>query len=155
MKASISLQEILNAHSIEELKKLGSLNQVRRTVNDGFGFKVAGDGRGWKGYFSRIEKLREIAALVKTESSPTFSANGELFFKSKADKYLFALSELDGQHRMKLLGISQELYFDKNKARFWRNEIATLIHPDNNSHPQAAHAYSKLTELYHSMTEDE
>ena len=38
------------------------------------------------------------------------------YFKSKQHRYIFALVELDGTPRAKILGITKELYHDKNKA---------------------------------------
>ena len=52
------------------------------------------------------------------------------YFKSKQHRYIFALIELDGENRAKILEITRELYHDKNNAKVWRDKILNLIHPD-------------------------
>ena len=49
------------------------------------------------------------------------------YFKSKQHRYIFALVELDGTPRAKILGITKELYHDKNKAKMWRESKYILM----------------------------
>ncbi len=157
MEKAPTIQDILNVHSEEKLRSLGKLNDVRKTVNNTFGFKVPGKGRGWKGYYNRIVELQKLSQLF--HKAPIENGNGsnghsdDVYFKTKATKYIYALSELDGQQRMKELDIDEDYYYDKEKAREWRDHISKLIHPDINKHPLAETAHSKLNELYQSMTE--
>lgn len=75
------------------------------------------------------------------------------FFKTETHKYLFALLYTDKKLRMKLLGISEELYENETEAKAWRNKILKQIHPDNCAIEGAKEAIEKLNELYAGMTE--
>ena len=77
------------------------------------------------------------------------------YFKSKQHRYIFALVELDGTVRAKILGITKELYHDKNKAKIWRDTLVKQIHPDVCSVDGAEAAVAKVNELYSRMVEDE
>lgn len=77
------------------------------------------------------------------------------YFISKQHRYVFALVELDGENRAKLLEITRELYHDKNKAKAWRDRIIKLIHPDVCDIDGAEKAMTKVNELYSRMVEDE
>ena len=73
------------------------------------------------------------------------------YFISDTSKYIYALVELDGEKRIKALGIKSEFYYDKEKAKAWRNNISKIIHPDTHSHPKATEAHARLNKLYESM----
>lgn len=77
------------------------------------------------------------------------------YFISKQHRYVFALVELDGENRAKLLEITRELYYDKNKAKAWRDKIIKLIHPDVCIIDGVEKAMAKVNELYSRMVEDE
>lgn len=77
------------------------------------------------------------------------------YFKSKEHRYIFALIELDGENRAKILEITRELYDDKNSAKVWRDKILKLIHPDICTIDGSDKAVAKLNELYARMVEDE
>lgn len=77
------------------------------------------------------------------------------YFKSKQHRYIFTLTELDGENRAKILEITKELYHDKDKAKIWRDKIIKLIHPDICTIEGAEKAMAKLNELYSRMVEDE
>jgi len=154
MEQAPTFQEILNVSSEKELRSKGKLNEIRKIVNDGFGFRIPGHGRGWKGYYNRIVELQKLSTLF--HHGPIHNHHGvngeDIYFKSEASRYIYALTELDGQHRMKELEIDEEFYYDKEKAKTWRDHISKLLHPDVNPHPLAATAHAKLNDLYNSMT---
>lgn len=77
------------------------------------------------------------------------------YFRSKPHRYIFALAELDGESREKILEITKELYNDKDKAKIWRDKIIKLIHPDICNIEGSEKAMAKLNELYSRMVEDE
>lgn len=77
------------------------------------------------------------------------------YFISKQHRYIFALVELDGVIRAKMLGITKELYHDKSKAKMWRDTLVKQIHPDVCSVDGADKAVAKVNELYSRMVEDE
>jgi len=73
------------------------------------------------------------------------------YFKTKEDEYIFYLVELDGEMQQEKLKISRMHYADKEKAKKWRDEIITMIHPDINSHLNATKATEKINEIYKRM----
>lgn len=74
-----------------------------------------------------------------------------IYFSSEEHKYIFALCYLDKAIRMELLGITEELYEDKEKAKGWYHHIAKVIHPDTCKLPDCERAVAKLNELYVGM----
>lgn len=83
------------------------------------------------------------------------NSDDDQYFKSKQHRYIFALTQLDGENRAKILDITNELYNDKNAAKDWRDKIIKLIHPDICIIEGAGAAIAKLNELYSRMIEDE
>jgi hypothetical protein len=49
------------------------------------------------------------------------------YFNSKKDQYTFALLEMSGETRMKLLGITKINYYNRNIATKWYIEIHDII----------------------------
>ena len=84
-----------------------------------------------------------------------------IYFSSEEHKYIFALCYLDKAIRMELLGITDEVYVDKDmaillyedkeKAKGWYHHIAKVIHPDTCKLPDCERAVAKLNELYAGM----
>lgn len=52
------------------------------------------------------------------------------YFKSEERKIIFAILYTDTSLKEKLLGISGELYLNKDKAKEWRNYLVKKIHSD-------------------------
>ena len=75
----------------------------------------------------------------------------DLYFVSEAHKLVFALLFTDKKIRMELLGIGEELYLDKDKAKEWHYRIAKIIHPDTCKIEGCEEAIMKLNELYAGM----
>ena len=78
--------------------------------------------------------------------------NSDLYFRSDAHYYIFILNETDAHVRCKLLGITDDLYYNKRKAKKWMNKIFKMINPDVCNIEGAEEAVMKLNELYDSMT---
>lgn len=47
----------------------------------------------------------------------------EKYFNSKGHMLAFALNELDGQSRMRVLGINMSLFTSSKKAKQWHDDI--------------------------------
>jgi len=73
------------------------------------------------------------------------------YFSSETDKYIFALTELDGKNRQNILGINSLHYQDRELANRWKKNIATKIHSDICTHPKAKEAWDKMIEIYNEM----
>ena len=87
--------------------------------------------------------IKEIKNVV---SNPTDS-----YFSSETDKYIFALTELDGKNRQNILGINSLHYQDRELANRWKKNIATKIHSDRCTHPKAKEAWDRMMEIYDEM----
>lgn len=81
--------------------------------------------------------------------------NLSLYFVSEAHKLIFALIFTDKRIRMELLGITEELYLDKNKAKEWYHRITKMIHPDTCNIEGCQKATIKLNELYNGMVKED
>lgn len=80
----------------------------------------------------------------------------DVYFKTEQHKIIFALMYTDTSLRERLLGISKELYLDKERAKEWRNDILKKIHPDICKIAGADEAVKSINELYFRMiAEDE
>ena len=87
-------------------------------------------------------KLKEINKSVSPSTD---------YFSSKVDKYIFALTELDGKNRQKILGITLLHYRDKELANKWKKEVALVLHPDKCDHPKAKEAWDIMNNIYSEM----
>lgn len=76
------------------------------------------------------------------------------YFKTDADKYIFALLELDGTSRTKILGITKKMYYSKKLADEWYMQILEAIHTRTPSDGEAQKALVKLNKLYSNMIDD-
>lgn len=47
----------------------------------------------------------------------------EKYFSSKGHMLAFALNELDGQSRMRVLGINMSLFASNKKAKQWHDDV--------------------------------
>lgn len=73
------------------------------------------------------------------------------YFKTDADKYIFALLELDTENRTRLLHISKKMYASKKLADEWYMEILEAIHERTLSEGDAQKALKILNNLYDGM----
>jgi hypothetical protein len=90
-------------------------------------------------------KLRKIKDIVNPSTD---------YFNSKVDKYIFALTELDGKNRQRILGITSLHYKNKEFANKWKKEVALLLHPDKCNHPKAKEALEIMNNIYSEMVSE-
>lgn len=73
----------------------------------------------------------------------------DLYFKNEEAKLIFILMETNGATQLKLLGISQSHYCNREKAKNWyesrKKEIA------NSQYPKKDEAINQLKKLYKGM----
>lgn len=93
-----------------------------------------------------LQSMRKEVLTQEINLSDNYS-----FFTSKANEYIFYLTELDGDIRMKKLGITKIHFTSKKKSKEWRDKISKEIHPDINHHPKSQDAMAKLNFIYSSM----
>ncbi len=88
-------------------------------------------------------------SVFPTGGSPQ---TGESYFVSEPARLIFALVELDGECRQRVLGLTQAHYRDAELAKLWRNRIAMQIHPDVCRHAKAHDAANELAMMFQEMT---
>lgn len=90
-----------------------------------------------------------------SENNTTPNGSGEFsyedYFKSREAFLIFVLLYVDTEKRADFLGINQELYESKVKAREWRNGLVKLLHSDHCKHLAADEATAKLNGIYARM----
>lgn len=91
-------------------------------------------------------KMRKEKFMKREEN------NIDGFFKSEADKYVFILLHTDAANRMRLLGVTEAMYYNKASATRWYNNIKRIL--ENGDCEQSEAAMEKLNYFYKSMTED-
>lgn len=152
--------EWMSVSSVEELKKLGKFREVSNSIKNDVkdtGIKIS--GRGWNDLWKSIEQFKDSISKFCPKQQPKAKkieivkqTNEEtIYFNSQASEYIFYLIELDGEIRMKKLGITNAHFKNKRLAKKWREDISKAIHPDVCQHPYATQAMSKLNDLYSQM----
>lgn len=144
---------IFEVQSLSELRGLGKLAEVKIPLKEaaekeGIKIKV----NSWDNVWESIQHVKKLTAGTKATPGVVDEAYDDLFFKSKAAKYIFILTQTDGETRMNLLGVDMRHYTDAKVAAAWMRDIAKCIHPDNCTHPLAEKAFNKLDEIYKVMT---
>lgn len=101
-------------------------------------------------YIARIAELEAENAALKQQLATAQTTESD-YFVSPTAEIIYSIVKLDGEDRLKALGINRSHYKDPAKAKQWRNELAAKIHPDKCTHPQAAIAIDEVTALYKNM----
>jgi hypothetical protein len=100
-----------------------------------------------------LENLPKNKVKLK-ETKEVVNPSNDEYFSSKIDRYIFALTELDGTNRQKILGITPLHYRNNELANKWKKEIAFLLHPDKCSHPKAKEAWAIMNDIYSEMVSE-
>ncbi len=137
------------AKTVKELKTFGSFKEVRQKIDNQLGGKLVLKVRGWEDLLKAAKILQSLLPAEEQDTSKTSS----LYFKSESARIIYALVQLDGEQRLKELGVDKSFVREPEKAKKWRNNFAKLIHPDVCKHPEAADASTQLTKLYEKMTD--
>ena len=147
----------INVKDVNELKSLGKFTEVKHEIKQDVGDNIKITGRSWNDLYANIIKFSNLVKHIyyydmKTSSDQIKSSNvTDEYFTSKSNEYIFYLTELDGEIRMKKLGITKSLFTNKNEAKAWRDKISKEIHSDINNHPKSTLAMAKLNDMYNSM----
>ena len=148
--------EWLEVETFEEFKQLESYDNLRRKIKDSLGEKISFKARGWSDLWEVVQSLRKFSEGLPKKVNESNIGNildeSSRYFKSEADRIIYALVRLDGEERLRELGVDKSYTRDLEKAKRWRNSLAKIIHPDVCKHPEAAEASTKLTKLYEQMT---
>jgi hypothetical protein len=99
---------------------------------------------------SEIERLKAENAELKQQLAAAQSSESDYFVSPTAET-IYQVIKLDGEQRLKALGINKSHYKDADKAKKWRNDIAMKVHPDKCAHPHAAEAMDEITAIFENM----
>ena len=99
---------------------------------------------------ARVTEL-EIENAALTQQLATAQSSDSDYFVSPTAEIVYSIVKLDGEQRLKALGVNGSHFRDTDKAKKWRNDIAAKVHPDKCAHPQAATAMDEITALYKNM----
>lgn len=163
----------LNVSSIDELKLLGNMKEVRKIIKYDLVEFFSGQkskeknivemikitSNSWVGLYDKICALKNFMSILDDKyqldnnTSKHYENNIE-YFKTEEDQIIFYLLEMDGKSRSEKLGITRECFIDKKYAKTWRNNIYKKIHPDKTNNKKATEAAAKLNQLYKEMIGD-
>lgn len=142
------IDKIFAAKSIDDLKKIGSYREVRSLLQERLTKKLQIKARGWKDLYSIIELIKNLDIVSGVAPDKGIDTEPTDYFKSEADKIIYALVELSGEAQLNVLGINYSHFKDKKKAKQLRNNIVHIIHPDKCEHPKSQEAINRLTKLF-------
>lgn len=143
----------MTIQSVSELKTLGGLKEVKEILATSIGTDQLLTGNSFESVFQKLSALQQVVKTqdtfeTETNEKPTPTAS---YFNSLTDEYLFYLLELEGELRMKKLGITRQHFSNSKVAKQWYRSLAKMIHPDVCHHPNATLAMNQLTQLYREM----
>lgn len=92
---------------------------------------------------------KEVEVSNASNQSNKFAYDN--FFKSKEAFLIFSLLYVDSEKRAEFLGITEEMYESKAKAKEWRNSLIKVLHSDRCKHLSADEATAKVNEIYSKM----
>lgn len=96
------------------------------------------------------KKTNSTTSQVTKEISKKDFDHSDYFISQEAF-LIFVLLHVEGEKRVKLIGIKEKMYESLTSAKKWRNSIIQLIHPDRCQHPLADEAVSKVNDIYSRM----
>jgi cell division protein FtsB len=99
---------------------------------------------------AEIDRLKAENAELKQQLAIAQNTDSDYFVSPQAE-IVYSIIKLDGEQRLKALGINKSHFKDANKAKKWRNDIAKKVHPDKCAHPQAAQAMDEITAIFENM----
>jgi hypothetical protein len=154
---ALSIMEWLEAETLEDLKQLGSYRKMREEITNRLGNRIYFKARGWADLWEVVQSIRQLKLSGRLPQEieryqASTSDENLMYFKSEADRIIYALLRLDGEKRLRELGINKSHTRDLEKAKSWRNQLARLIHPDVCKHPESVEASAELAHLYKQMT---
>jgi cell division protein FtsB len=99
---------------------------------------------------AQITKLKAENASLKQQLAAAQNTESDYFVSPDAE-IVYSIIKLDGEQRLKALGINKSHFKDSDKAKKWRNDLAMKVHPDKCAHPHAAEAMEEITALFENM----
>ncbi|WP_144880455.1 hypothetical protein [Gluconacetobacter diazotrophicus] len=136
----MSMTEYVDTSNLEGL---GDLDTVCRMIENELGGGIHINVKSWNDLRTLIDRLIIFPAKAEDEKID--------FFKTKADKIIYSLVELDGKNRQKQLGVTPLHYKKKDIASKWKKELSKYLHEDICKHPKSKDAWNKMEQMYKEM----
>ena len=137
------IKKLRNISTIEELKEIGSVENIVKEIENVIKPLSILIGKEKK---MEYKELFEIVKLLK-DKWVGFENND--YFKNERSKYLFCLTEVDGEKRNKYIGLTDNLYHDPELAKEWYYQISKILNPNANpTNKVIAEAFNNLKKLY-------
>ena len=133
-------EKVKSVKSIEELKVLGSIEDIIFIVQEVI-----------KPIKIKATTYEELLEYIKVLQCKWVDFQEDEFFKSEESKYLFCLTEVDGCKRNEVIGLTDELYDDKNLAQKWYRKILKIIRADVRDSERTRNAFNELNKLYRTI----
>jgi len=105
-------------------------------------------------YATKEKKMTESNEKEIEVSNDASESNEFLYsdyFHCKEAFLIFVLLYVDGEKRADFLGIKEEMYESKAKAKEWRNSLVKVLHSDRCKHLSSDEATAKVNEIYSRM----
>ena len=140
----MDIKDLLKITNKDDLNKYGSIEDAVNCINQNI-TPLKADAK-------TIKKKKKVLELLKTHWD-IFSISEIPYFKDEKSKFIFALTELDGTNRNKLIGLTEDLYSNTEKAKSWYRNIVKQIHPDTNgSTSDSKKAFEQLEIIFARIT---
>ena len=130
-------ENLKNITNIEELKKLGLVENIIATIEEII-----------KPIKIKATSYEDLLEYIKVLQCKWMDFQNDEFFKNEESKYLFCLTEVDGKKRNESIGLTDDLYDDKDKAKKWYRNIVKIIRPDIKHDDKTKKAFNELNKLY-------
>lgn len=130
-------ENIKNITNAEELKKLGSVEDIIAIIEEII-----------KPIQIKATSYEDLLEYIKVLQCKWMDFQDDEFFKNQKSKYLFCLTEVDGKKRNEAMGLTDDLYDDKDKAKKWYRNIVKMIRPDIKNDDKTKKAFNELNKLY-------
>jgi hypothetical protein len=98
----------------------------------------------------QLQKLEAELVALRQPSTTAKGTDSDYFISPEAE-IIYSIIKLDGESRLKALGVNRTHYRDAKKAKEWRNNLARKVHPDKCFHPLAGQAIDEITAIYKNM----
>lgn len=123
--------------TIDDLKKVGSIDDIINIIEDFI--------KPIKINATSYEELFEYTSFLQNKLKED---SEDIYFKNNRSKYLFCLTQVDGEKRNVVIGLTDDLYENKDKANEWYKKIVKIIRPDINVDEITKAAFKELKDLY-------
>lgn len=134
--------DLKDIKSIDQLKSIGSLDEIKYQIEEMI-YPLKVQANDYSELFEAIQKLQE---------KWTDCASGP--FVSRQAEVIFYLTKLDGKLRNDFLGITDDMYGNKELLKSWYRNLVKYVHSDrihgeNKGDPKP---FQILKKLYEQMT---